>query len=228
MLDTSSPPRLWRTAAPSPGASRRAALLAVLLTLTAVAAVAAGMLYWLAPPREVAVLPVTITAAAWAEHDRAALANELGRPLSDIGANPGRDQIRVRFAALANAPRSRPVVIHLAAPAGVDAAGGVFSSIRRSGLPTVPRNRLTLAELLAAVRDCPATHKLLILNLTPPPLDPLYAPPPGNLSAAVFAALAAVPDDNRLSLVACGPGQTPLRLARTRPARSSATISKPA
>jgi hypothetical protein len=186
-----------------------------MVALAALAGVAVGLLYWLSPPREAAVLSVAITAGPgetgpvpWAEQDRAALAsaNLLGRPL-ETGANPSRDQIRLRFAALAKAPRAEPVVIHLAAPAAVDATGGVFL------LPAdlsgdSPRNRLTLAELLAAVRDCPARHKLLILNLTPPAEDALVAPPAGDLSAAVFAALEAAPDDNRLALVACGPGQT--------------------
>ncbi len=156
------------------------------------------------------MLPVSITTTPWGEQDRAALAstNLLGRPLEDGSANPSRDQIRLRFAALAKTPRTQPVVIHLAAPAAVDAAGAVFLLPADSSGDN-PRNRLTLGELLAAVRDCPARHKLLILNLTPPAEDPLFAPAPGDLSAAVFAALDAVPDDNRLSLVACGPGQTP-------------------
>ena len=46
-----------------------------------------------------------------------------------------------------------------------------------------PRNRLPLAELLAHVRDCPARHKLLILDLTPPHEGPLFAPPAGALSS---------------------------------------------
>ena len=218
MSDTPSPPRLWRSSGPTPpGAGRRRRLLFVLLALTVLAGVGIGLLYWLTPPRAVAVLPVSITAGPggsgpvpWAEQDRAAFAetNLLGRPLV-AGANPSRDQIRLRFAALAKTPRSQPVVIHLAAPAAVDAAGGVFL-LPADAIGDSPRNRLTLVELLAAVRDCPARHKLLILNLTPLGVDPLLAAPAGDLSVGVFAALDAVPDDNRLSLVACGPGQTPL------------------
>jgi hypothetical protein len=200
---------LWRSGSPPPpGASRRARLLFVLLALTLVAGASAALLYWLSPPRELAVLPVSITTAPWGEQDRAAITstNLLGRALDDPGANPSRDQIRLRFAALAKVPRAQPVVIHLAAPAGVDAAGAVFLLPIDAGDNT--RNRLTLVELLAAVRDCPARHKLLILNLTPPVEDALFAPPSGDLSAAIFTALEAVPDDNRLTLVACGPGQT--------------------
>ncbi|MBN9121190.1 MAG: hypothetical protein J0I06_18900, partial [Planctomycetes bacterium] len=216
MSDASPTPRLWRSSGPTPpGAPRRARLLLVLLALTVVAGTAVGLLYWLSPPRAVAVLPVAITAGPggsgpvpWAEQDRAALTELLGRPLEDPGANPSRDQIRMRFAQLAKVPRSQPVVIHLAAPAAADAAGAVFLLPADGG--DSPRNRLTLAELLAAVRDCPARDKLLVLDLVPPAGDPLYAEPAGNLSAAVFAALDAVPDDNRLSLVACGPGQAPL------------------
>jgi hypothetical protein len=211
MSETPSPPRLWRTHGPTPpGAGRRSRLLAVLLVLTVFAGIGAALLYWMAPAREVAVLPVSVTTAPWGEQDRAAIVSTsaLGRPLDDGSANPNRDQIRLRFAALAKAPRSQPVVIHFAAPAAVDAAGSVFL-LPADATGDSPRNRLTLAELLAALRDCPAKHKLLILNLTPHAEDPLFAPPAGDLSAAVFATLEAVPDDTRLSLVACGPGQAP-------------------
>ncbi|MCI0704319.1 MAG: carboxypeptidase-like regulatory domain-containing protein [Planctomycetia bacterium] len=218
MSDTPSPPRLWRTRGPTPpGARRRSRLLGVLLALTALAGVAAGLLYWLSPPSQPAVLSVSITAGPtgsgpvpWAEQDRAALISSgvLGRPIDDPAANPSRDQIRLRFAALAKS-RSQPVVIHLTAPAAVDGAGTVFLFPGdRAG--DSPRNRLTLADLLVTVSECPARNKLLILQLTPPAADPLFAQPNGNLSAAVFAALEAVQDDNRLCLVACGPGQSPI------------------
>lgn len=218
MSEIPSPPRLWRTDGPTPpGATRRARLLVVLLILMTLAGVGIGLLYWLSPPREVVVLPVSITTdpreggpVPWGEQDRAALAslNLLGRPLDDASANPSRDQIRLRFAALAKTPRPQPVVIHLAAPASVDGTGGVYL-LPADPSGDSPRNRLTLAELLAAVRDCPARHKLLILNLTQPAEDPLFVPPSGDLSAAIFSTLESVPDGNRLVLVACGPGQTP-------------------
>ena len=218
MPDPSATPRLWRfSAPPSPGAGRRTRLLFVLAVLTAFAGVVIGLLYWVSPPRPVAVLPVAITigpvesgAVPWAERDRAALAASdlLGQAIDDPSANPSRDQIRLRFAALAKTAHLQPIVISLSAPAAVDAGGTVFL-LPADPTGDNPRNRLTLVELLAAVRDCPAHNKLLVLNLVPPSGDPLYAPPAGNLSTAVFAALDAVPDDNRLCLVACGPGQAP-------------------
>lgn len=199
-MSTDSTPRLWRTGAPTPpGADRRARLRLALIALAALVGVGIALVYWLSPPREVAVLPVTVTAAPWAAQDHAALAPLLGKPLHD-GTNPSRDQLRLRFAALAKLPKSQPLVIHLAAPAAIDTAGTVFLLPAEAG--DNPRNRLTLAELLAAVRDCPARHKLLILNLAPH--DDTRA---GDLSAATFAALDSVVDDTRLSLVACGPGQ---------------------
>src|SRR5262245_9870230 len=102
MSDASSTPRLLRSSGPTPpSASRRARLLFVILALAVLAGVAAGLLYWMAPPRAVAVLPVSITAGPresgpvpWAEQDRAALTELLGRPLEDASANPSRDQIR--------------------------------------------------------------------------------------------------------------------------------------
>src|SRR5579883_2984694 len=136
MSEIPSPPRLWRLDRPTPpGGTRRARLLFVLLTLMTLAGVGIGLLYWLSPPRGGAVLPVSITAepresgpVPWAEQDREAFAstNLLGQPLDDSSANPSRDQIRLRFAALAKTPPSQPVVIHLAAPASVDGVGGVY------------------------------------------------------------------------------------------------------
>lgn len=200
-MSTDSTPRLWRSGGPTPpGAGRRARLRLLLIALAALVGVGIALVYWLSPPREVAVLPVTITASPWAAQDQAVLAPLLGKPLED-GTNPSRDQIRLRFAALAKRPKSHPLVVHLTAPAAVDTAGTVFILPAEAG--DNPRNRLTLAELLGAVRDCPAKHKLLILSLAPH--DDTRA---GDLSAAVIAALEAVADDDRLSLVACGPGQT--------------------
>jgi hypothetical protein len=216
-LTPASTPRMWKADAPSPGKSRRTLLLGVILALTALVGLGIGLLSWLSPPREPAVLPVTITtnpdgtAAAGFEQDRAALAdgNVLGRPLDDWDANPDRDQIRLRFHALAKVARHRPVVAYLAAPAAVDASGAVFL-LPADRLGDHPRNRLTLTELLAAFRDCPARNRLLILNLVPLPEDALFAPPAGDLSAAVFRALEEVPDAGRLCVVSCSPGQTPL------------------
>ena len=218
---TASTPRVWRTDGPTPpGKSRRVMLLGVLLALIVLTGVGIGLLYWLSPPAEPGVLPIAITAnpdggpAAWLEADRAAFADGelLGKPLDDWGANPNRDQIRLRFRALAKTPRSRPVVVYLSAPASIDAAGGVFL-LPADKLGDHPRNRLTLAELLTAFADCPARHRLLILNLVPPTEDALFAPPSGELAAAIFKTLEEVRDDGRLSLVSCGPGQTPFASA---------------
>ena len=220
MADTPPPvkPNWGPTSPQPPGRSRRRKLLAVLIALVVLAGVGVGLLYWFAPPRAPRSLPIWIVAepgsvspVPWAAQDRAALldAGLLGQPLDDVSANPNRDQIRLRFKALSKAPPREPVVVYLTAPAAVDAAGAVYV-LPADPLGDHPRNRLPLAELLAAFKDCPARHKLLVLQLTPPPEDPLFAPPSGELSAAVFRTLDAVPDDSRLCLVACGPGETSL------------------
>src|SRR4051794_7323600 len=108
MPDATPPvPRAWNPGAPTPpGRPRRLRLLTVLLGLVAVTGVAVGLLYWFAPPRAPAVLPVWITSGPgdsgpvpWAEQDRAALADTglLGRPGDETAANPNRDQLRLRF-----------------------------------------------------------------------------------------------------------------------------------
>jgi hypothetical protein len=148
------------------------------------------------------------------EEDRLALSDGgwLGRSRDEWSANPNRDQIRLRFRALANVPRAQPVVIYLASPAAVDAAGGVFL-LPADRLVDHPRNRLPLTELLAAFHDCPARHRLLILNLVPPTEDPLFSSGRDDLSTAVFKTLEGNSDPNGLCLVACGPGQVPVASA---------------
>src|SRR3954454_14523650 len=139
MADTLTPvPALWRSSAPSPARSRRRTLLWVLLALTLLVGTTLGLLHWMTPPPAVAVLPVWVTAepdggpVPWAEPDRAAVLDVLGRPLADPAPplaapapTPNRDQIRLRFQALARVRPTPPVAIVLAAPAAVDAAGGV-------------------------------------------------------------------------------------------------------
>jgi hypothetical protein len=212
-----TPSHAWRADGPAlPGKSRRKTLLRVLLGLVAVTGVGIGVLLWMSPPATPTVLPIATTTnpdgspAAWLEQDRAVLAGGelLGKPLDDWAANPNRDQIRLRFRALAKAPRSHPVVVYLAAPASVDDAGGVFLR-PADNLGDHPRNRLTLAELLAAFKECPARHRLLILNLTPPSEDPLFAQPSTALSTAVFKTLEANDDPGRLCFVSCSAGQVP-------------------
>src|SRR5262249_8617071 len=198
MADISPPvsPTWGPASPPPPGKGRRRKLLAVLIALVVLVGVAVGLLYWFTPPRTPATLPVWITAepgsaspVPWSAQDRAPLlaAGLLGRTLDDPAANPHRDQIRLRFQALSRAPRREPVVVYLAAPAAVDAAGAVYI-LPADPLGDHPRNRLPLAELLAAFKDCPARHKLLVLYLTPPPEDPLFAPPPPDLSPPPFPA----------------------------------------
>jgi hypothetical protein len=84
--------------------------------------------------------------------------------------------------------------------------------------PDAPETLLPLRDLLEALRDCPARHKLLILN-TFRPLASRGGPgtPPGRLgvlnddvASRIPPALAAVEDPARLVLCACSPGQVTL------------------
>jgi hypothetical protein len=211
----------WKTDGPvPPGKSRRSVLLGVLLGLVGVVGVFAGVLYWLSPPAEPALLPIAITSGAsggavpWLEEDRQSLAEGgwLGKPIEDWSANPNRDQIRLRFRALAREHRSRPLVVYLASSAAVDSAGEVYL-LPADQVGDHPRNRLPLAELLTAFHECPARHRLLVLNLVPAREAPQYAAQKSDLSVAVFDALEKHGDPGRLCLVSCGTGQAPLASA---------------
>lgn len=204
MPDPTAPPRTWATDTAPPGGPRRRRLLVVLLALVAVTGGVVGLAYWFAAPQPPAALPLYIVAAVdgtpvpGLDGDRAALAEFFG----PADANPTRDQLRYRFATAGR--RGRPLVVVLAAPAGVDAAGVAYL-LPADPLGDHPRNRLPLADLLALLRDGPAA-KFVALQLVPSPADP---PPPGELARAVGRALDAVPDPTRLVLAACSPGEDP-------------------
>lgn len=207
----------WGPGNAPPAIRRRKWLLAAIVGLVLITGIAIGLMFWFAPPRTPLALPIWIVAepgsaspVPWAAQDRAALLESgvLGRTIDEPTANPNRDQIRLRFQALSRASRRESIVVYLAAAASVDAAGVVYI-LPSDPLGDHPRNRLPLADLLAAFKDCPARHRLLVLHLTPPHEDPLFALPPGELSAAIYRTLDDTPDAGRLCLVACAPGETP-------------------
>ncbi len=151
----------------------------------------------------------------------------LGRPLDDPAANPTRDQLRLRLRGL----QPRPPV---AARRGPRRGPGIGGRGRRRSTCCPPTRSATtrgtaspLAELLGYFRDCPARHKLLVLQLSSPPDDPRFAPPPGDLATAVMRSLDDTPDPARLCLVACGPGQGAAGLAGTSGGPCSGTTWKP-
>src|SRR5262245_34486977 len=109
-----APVRAWKVdGTNSPGTRRRSLLLGVLLGVVVIAGVSLGLLYWLSPPEAPAILPLVIAtnpdggAVAGLDADRAALADAglFGRALDEWTANPHRDQIRLRFLALAKSHR---------------------------------------------------------------------------------------------------------------------------
>ncbi len=215
-------PTVWRTHKDdSPSGPRRRRLLGVLLSVIAVGGVAVGVLLWLSPPRAAAWLPLGITTepgaggvpgvVPWSEQDRKALADGgwLGKPLDAVAPNPSRDAIRLRLKALAGRPVGTPVVLTLGGPAGVDSAGRAYL-LAADPLGDHPRNRVALAEALELFRDCPATHKLLILDLHPLGRPGLGATPPEAVSAAAVRELERVADANRLCLLSCDAGEVPL------------------
>lgn len=211
----------WKTdGSPLPGKSRRSLILFVLAGLVAVAGSFIGLLALLSPPVVPVVLPIAITTehsgytVPWMEEDRLALSDGgfLGRPLDEWAANPNRDQIRLRFRALANVRAFQPVVVYLASPAAVDSAGGVFL-LPSDRIGDNPRNRLTLSELLVAIHECPAQHRLLILNLVPQTEEALYSQARGDLTIAISKVLEKNADPNLLCIVASEAGQVPVASA---------------
>lgn len=210
----------WRARSADATRPRRRLLALMLLALVAVAGTLLGLILWLSPPRPVALAPIWITTepaasgipgvVPWTSQDRAAILDRqlLGKPIEE-GANPSRDQIRLRLKALADRNSREPVVLYLSAPANVDGAGQAYL-IGADPVGDHPRNRIALTEVLELFRACPAEHRLVVLDLWPVANREATDPPAGTISAASLAALEATPDEKRLCLLSCDAGQSPL------------------
>lgn len=221
MADTPAPiPTAWRTRPADATRPGRRWLALLLLALVAVSGTFLGVMFWLSPPRSVALAPLWITTeptasgipgvVPWTQQDRATLLEDrlLGTP-TENSANPSRDQIRLRLKALSARSASEPIVVYLSAPANIDGAGQVYL-LGADPIGDHPRNRIALAEVLELVRAAPAEQRLVVLDLWPMANRDVFAPPVGLVSDATLATLVAVPDERRLCLLSCDAGQGPI------------------
>src|SRR5439155_64864 len=74
----------------------------------------------------------------------------------------------------------------------------------------IPNTRLSLRDVLKSIEECPSRHKLLILDLVRPVADARLGILSEDVAAGIEKELTDVPDDNRLVLCACSPGQVSL------------------
>jgi len=127
-----------------------------------------------------------------------------------------RDVMRDRLESLRQTKPGESVVIYLTAHASIDDSGAV-QVLAYDADSYAPSTLLSLRELLAALKKCPAQNKLLVLDVMPAPSDSLaLGGAPEGVADLVGKELGhdgdpSRPEDPRLMvLVSCSPGEYPL------------------
>jgi hypothetical protein len=203
-----------RPGAPAPSRRRKAILL--LGIMLALAGAAAALLFFLAPfeaPYFVTI-PVTEYTARelppnpLAEQDSDALLRYFpeGRRKKAFESQQ-RDRLMEELAGL-KGRKDKAVIVHLRAHA-LARDGEVFLLPANADLDDAA-TWLPLAEVVRALRSCPAPHKLLLLDVMQPIADPRLGILVNDVAGRVAAALAAPEERGLLVLCACSPGQVSL------------------
>jgi Carboxypeptidase regulatory-like domain len=212
----------WRQGAkPVPGAapqkkSKGRQVFVVLGTMLFLVGVAAAWLLSLRPVARPSFLPVAVTqyrdkhlpVNAQADDDRTALGNEafFGAQLTKGYDIQERDQILQEFGDLKKKAKTDAVVVYLCAHVLTDAKGELFLLPAHADVDR-PETWIELRRLLEALKDCPSQKKLLVLDVFRPIADPRLGVLANDVAARLPALLEQVPDDDRLVLAACSPGQ---------------------
>ncbi len=104
-------------------------------------------------------------------------------------------------------PSGRPAVVYISAAATCTPDGRVMilpSDVRAD----TPQAGFPLREILTLLANSPSHRKLLLLDLSWPADSIPASVASGAVSAAIVEELDAIPDDGRLTLASCTPGQT--------------------
>jgi hypothetical protein len=215
--------RRWCEEPPAPAQvvrlSRRQAVFPVLTVMLAFCGVIVGLLSWLRPLPRPYFVPLWITEyesreipflpGTRADRDALCQGNYFVQASASALAGQERQQLIQELTALRTRAASDAVVVYLSGRAGCAGRGEVYLLAGDVKIDDVT-TRLPLRTVLKLLRDCPARHKLLILDimwsLTDPWLDVLA----DDVAAQVPGDLAAVEDPHRLVLCACSPGQVSL------------------
>jgi hypothetical protein len=216
--------RLWREEGqrplplpqqPPPRTGRMCVVGGLMLALTGVFT---GLLFWLRAEPNPLFLPLWVTEqqarqfppAPWAAQDRA----ELTALFSHQRAPSAQDRhlLLHQLVALAWEDAGDAVVVYLGAQ-GIREGPGKVAVVAADANPDDPGTRLPLGKVLELLRECPARHRLLILDVMRPLGDPRLGILNEDVAGAVQAEVAAAGDPNLLVLCACAPGQTALTSA---------------
>lgn len=213
--------RSWREQprASTPAARSASKRRQVFTLLVVLVFLVGALLAWVLIPRRLPSphpLPIAVTAYkdfylpvnARAEQDREALL-EVFTQAKNLQAIQERDQVLQELNGLKDRPRHEAVVLSLSAHVVADEQGTLYLL---PGDADVDRRDhwIRLQDVLEKLRDCPATHKLLILDVARPLAHPRLGVLANDMAERVEQLLDSVEDPHRLVLTACSPGQVAL------------------
>jgi hypothetical protein len=209
----------------SPGTSRepsnaaqRPRLRHVLAVLPVLGAVLAGLVLLLVdlrPVRPTRFMPLWVggpsgsaaSSLPWGDQDREALSDcELYTVIVPSEARPDRGQVLEALRDLREHGERGTLIVYVAGPACRDAEGRVHLLHATSDLND-PATWLPLRQVLDALRQAQARHRLLVLDIARPTDSPGTAMLIADAAEGIRGELEAVPDPARLVLVSCSPGE---------------------
>jgi hypothetical protein len=202
----------------APAPRQRRIYVVVALLLVSIAA-GAGLLTWLIDQPDVHFVSCwvtkfrdpTIGPNSAADQDRLAIQRGGYFARADVASMPVHSQflMKQQLDAVADGSDANSVVLYVGTYATVDKLGRIMllSSDFETGDPT---SGLALAEVLKSLARSPAKHKLLVLDIFAACLRPGLDTAASNVATALGGELAAVPDEHRLVLCSCSPGQVSL------------------
>ena len=181
--------------------------------------IVAGMLSWLEPVPTPYFVPCWVTAYrsnvipsnTFGELDRRALkeGNFFRNTSGSAVVSQDRRELHQELAALATREKHEPVVVYLCAYAATDSQGRVYL-LTSDANPDESTTRLPLAQVLEQIAACRAREKLLVLDIAWPIASPRVGILSNDVADYLAEELKRVPDDARLVLTTCSPGQVNL------------------
>jgi hypothetical protein len=225
MADRHNPPRGWRgtssAGTPEAGAGHRPQksgksrqIFTILAVMLALIGIVAGFLYLLRPSAKPYFVPIFITeykqrqipVNSQAEHDRQALADGNYFENQSTFGSQEKDQLVKVLAKLNERKPSDALILYVCAFARASEKGevlllpGDFNS-------DYPQSAVPLRDALQMVRECPASHKLVILDTMRPLADPRLGVLTDDIASRIAEELKSVEDPHRMVLLSCSPGQ---------------------
>jgi hypothetical protein len=187
--------------------------------MLALAAGFVGLLFWIKPLPNPAFVPLWVThyrsahvpPLAQARRDRLALrrAKFFPRWTEEASAGGERHALVRDLLALDRIGQRDSVVVYLVAHAIRSAKGNVVV-LPADVDPDQPQTGLPLEQVLKALKDCPARHRLLVLDIMQPVADPRLGVLADDVAEGIEKEVQAADDPGLLVLCACSAGQVSL------------------